>query len=96
MEFLKSVDTWFLILVVVLLGGFFLWAVKYLFDGIKQSIIDLGNSFKESIGELKELVKELYNHRNDHEIRIVRIETRCGACPDNMHREGLGRREGDK
>lgn len=93
MEFLKTVDVWFLSLVVVLLGLFFVWAVQYIFGGLKQSIEDLGKSFASSVNELKELVKELYDHRNDHEKRIVAIETKCAWEHEYDHpRTSAGRR----
>lgn len=85
--FLQQIDTWFLIMAVALLGGFFLWAVKYLFNGIQASIEKLGATFKESVDRLEIMIKELFNHRNDHEIRIVRIETRCAVCPENRGKE---------
>ena len=76
-DFLKSVDTWFLIMAVVLLGGFFLWAVKYLFDGIRSSVDKLALSFDKSIDKLEMLIKELFHGRNDHEARIIAVETKC-------------------
>lgn len=77
MDILTSVDTWFLIVAVTVLGGFFLWAVKYIFDGVKTSIDDLDNSVKESTREMKQLIQELFIHRNDHEKRLTMLETRC-------------------
>lgn len=63
---LKTVDNWFLILVVVLLGGYFIWSVQ---KGLE--------SLLKTIQELKDLIEELFNDRNSHEKRIVRLETRC-------------------
>ena len=85
MDFLKSVDSWFLIISVALLGGFFLWAVKYIFEGVKQSIDDLDNSVKESAREMKQLIQELFIHRNDHEKRLVALETKCSYNHDDEH-----------
>lgn len=74
-ELLKTVDLWFLVLITVLLGGYFIWSVKRLFDDLKSAI-----------KELKDTIKELFEHRNDHETRLTAIETRCemqrqnGAC----------------
>lgn len=65
-ELLKTVDAWFLMLSFVLLGGGLLWAVKRMFD-------DLIGSIKE----LKDLIKDLFEHRNDHETRITAVEVRC-------------------
>lgn len=69
-DFFSTVDSWFLILSVILLGGYFLWSVQRLFANLEATI-----------DELKELIKELFNHRNDHENRITALETRC----DVMH-----------
>lgn len=73
-EFLKTVDSWFLVLTVVLLSGYFLWSIKRLFDDLKATI-----------KELKDTIKELFDHRNDHETRLTALETRCemmhkGVC----------------
>lgn len=68
--FLATVDNWFLILLVVLLGGYFLWSVQRMFNGLL-----------ESINELKQLIKGLFEDRNDHESRLTALETRC----DLMH-----------
>lgn len=65
-EFLKTVDNQFLILVVLLLGGYFIWSVQRGLDSLLRTI-----------QELKDLIEELFNDRNGHERRIVRLETRC-------------------
>lgn len=69
-DFLKSVDSWFLILAVLLLGYYFIWSLQRLLSSLLQSI-----------DELKSLIKDLFNHKSDHENRIVALETRC----DLMH-----------
>ena len=77
MELLKSVDTWFLILAVALLGGYYLWSIRNLF-----------NDLKKSIDELKLWIQELFKIRNDHESRIVKLETRmsvCESCNGHKH-----------
>lgn len=81
-DFLKSVDAWFLIFLVLFLaavvsalGGYFLWSVKGLLTDLKASIL-----------ELKETISKLFDYRNDHESRIKVLETRikiCAACNDN-------------
>lgn len=77
MDFLKSVDTWFLVLAVVILAIFFVWAVQYLFNGLKTSIENLGISFQNSVEKLEKMISNLYAHRNDHESRLVALETKC-------------------
>lgn len=67
---LATVDQWFMILAIMLLGGYFVWSVKRLFDDLKLAI-----------KELKDTIKELFEHRNDHETRLTALETRC----DLMH-----------
>jgi len=77
-DFLKTVDLWFLILAVALLGMYFLWSVRQLFADLKQSITDL-----------KETIRELFNTRNDHEIRIKALEVQvklCGHCNTHAHK----------
>jgi hypothetical protein len=99
MEFMKSVDTWFLIMSVVLLGGFFLWATKYIFDGLQKSVIDLKDSFKTYGEKMDRVLDELFNHKNDHESRIVALETRCdiqhGESEHTPKRQSGGRRKYD-
>lgn len=69
MEYLKSVDTWFLILAVFVLSGYFLWSIQRLFSDLKASI-----------DELKSTITKLFEDRNGHEIRITKIETHMGLC----------------
>lgn len=81
MDFLKSVDTWFLIGAVALLGLFAVWALKYILastiGGLKESVAKLDASVQKSGEKMEKLIDELFNHRNDHEKRIAVLETRC-------------------
>ena len=99
MDVLKTVDTWFLIIAVVLLAGFFVWAIQYIFSGLKESISSLDKSVKESAAKMEKLIDELFNHRNDHESRIVALETTChmrhGADDYSGTRRSGGRRHYD-
>lgn len=70
-EFLKGMPSWFLVFLVVLLGGYFLYSIKQLFAGLT-----------DTIKELKDLIKELFEDRNDHAARITALEARC----DERHR----------
>lgn len=79
-EFLKSVDSWFLILLVVLLGGYFLYSIKAMFAGLQ-----------DTLKELKDLIKELFEDRNTHESRITALETRCAER--HTVRSGIDRRD---
>jgi hypothetical protein len=63
---LKGVDTWFLMFLVVVLGGYFLFSIKQLFAGLQGTL-----------KELKDLIKELFEDRNDHAARITALEVRC-------------------
>jgi len=72
-DVLKTVDAWFLIFlvfvltgVISILGGYAVWSLKRIF-----------NELQKSIDELKQTIKELFDHRNDHAERIKAIETRC-------------------
>jgi hypothetical protein len=65
-DVLKTIDPWFLNLLVLILGMYFLWSVKNIFKDLKDSIKDL-----------KDLIKDLYEHRNDHEARLITLETKC-------------------
>jgi len=76
-DFLKSIDNWFLVLAVTVLGGYFLWSIQNLFADLKQSI-----------EELKSTIKELFMLRNDHESRIKALEVQvklCGHCNSHAH-----------
>jgi len=79
-DIVKTIDPWFLNLLVIALAAYFLWSVKTLFKDLKDSIL-----------ELKKLITELYEHRNNHETRLTAIETRC-ACE---HGETPTRRSND-
>ena len=96
MDVLKTVDTWFLILTIVVLAGFFVWAIQYIFSGLKESIHNLDQSVKSSAEKMEKLIDELFNHRNDHESRIVALETTChmrhGSDDHNPARMSGGRR----
>jgi len=75
-EFLKGVDTWFLVLAVALLGGYFIVSIRVLFTGLQKTL-----------DELKTLIKELFDDRNGHEVRITALETRC----NDKHGAWLGK-----
>lgn len=74
MDALKSIDTWFLLLAVSLLGGYFVWSMKKLVD-----------DFKTTIQELKDFIKDLYEHKNGHESRITTLETKCRLHHGERH-----------
>jgi len=77
-DLLKSVDTWFLIMAVLFLGGYFIWSMKKLLT-----------DFRESIAEVKKFIEELFKDRNNHESRIVKLETRmsvCESCNGHHHK----------
>lgn len=70
-EFLKDLPTWFLVFLVVmsagvisLLFGYFLFSMKQMFAGLQLTL-----------KELKDLIKELFEDRNDHSTRITALET---------------------
>lgn len=76
-DMLKSVDKWFLILSVILLGSYFLWSVRSMLNDLKQSIVDL-----------KETIDKLFDLKNDHESRIRALEVRmevCNSCNGKGH-----------
>lgn len=85
-DFLKTVDVWFLIFLIVLLGGYFIFSMKNLFAGLQLTL-----------NELKSLIKELFEDRNDHESRIVALETTCAIRTGEIGiiRQGNGRRDSD-
>ena len=85
-DLVKAVDPWFLNMSVVGLAVYFLWSIKGLFRDLKESIL-----------ELKSLIQDLYNHRNDHENRLVALETRCKYQHGDVDavRQGTGRRLAD-
>ena len=82
-EMIKTIDPWFLNMAVFVLATYFTWSVKGLFKDLKESIADLKN-----------LIKDLYEHRNHHETRLTTLETRCTLHHGDatMERQGHGRK----
>jgi len=72
-DFLNGVPAWFLIFLVIVLGGALSVIGSYLIFTLKQMFAGL----QSTLQELKDLIKELFEDRNDHEARIKAIETRC-------------------
>ena len=95
---MKAVDPWFLNLMVLLLGGYFVYSIKAMLTGFRESIHDLKTSFQASIDDLKKLITELYEHRNNHENCITVLETRCDLhhISSEDARTNIGRRASDK
>ena len=88
MEFLKGVDPWFINMLAFVLALYFVWSIKGLFRDLRVSIDDL-----------KKLIQDLYEHRNDHEHRITALETRCDIQHGSefpTQRQGHGRRKTDR
>ena len=77
MNVLATVDTWFLVICVCALGGFFVWAMQYILSGLKQSVDKLDGSFQKSSDKMEKLINDLFCHRNDHETRLSVLENRC-------------------
>lgn len=71
LDFFKSVDQWFLILVVALLGGYFLWSIKNLFSDLKFSI-----------NELKQLIQNLSESHTGLDKRILVLDGRLEALEE--------------
>lgn len=71
LEFFKSVDQWFLIFVVMLLGGYFLWSIKNLFSDLKSSI-----------DELKKLITSLSESHTGLDKRILLLDSRLDAIEE--------------
>lgn len=67
-ELLKSVDQWFLIIMIMVLSGYFLYSVKRWTEGLTAAI-----------NELKETIRELFEDRNSHAQEIAAIKARCEA-----------------
>jgi predicted negative regulator of RcsB-dependent stress response len=67
-DFIKSIDVWFLVLAVMLLGGWFVWSVRNIFDG-----------FSKAVGDLQKLIEKLFEKHADHESRLSSLEGRCNS-----------------
>lgn len=67
-DLLRNTDTWFLVLAVVLLAGYFLWSVK-----------NWMTSLTAAIKELKDTISKLFEDRNNHAQEIAAIKARCEA-----------------
>lgn len=65
-DILKGADAWFVNFIVIVLGCYFVWSVR----GILKDL-------KDSIKDLKTVIKELFEDRNKHEVRIIALETKC-------------------
>ena len=88
LDIVKSTDTWFVNIMFAILTAYFLWSIKGLFRDLK-----------DSISELKKLITDLYEHRNEHERRITSLETKCswehGDINYTSTRQSGGRRSYD-
>ena len=82
-DLLKEVPVWFLVIAVVLLGGWFLWSANNIFTGIKGTL-----------EKLDELIGKLFDKHGNHETRISAIEGRCNAMHGETPHQG-GRRNYD-
>lgn len=78
---LKQADSWFLVLAVMVLSGFCLWAIKNWTEGLTKAI-----------QELRDTIRELFEDRNSHAQEIAAIKARCEA----RHSGGMNRRESDQ
>lgn len=70
----EQVDAWFLKLVAILLGGYFLWSLR-------QTLKD----FKDEVSGLNKLIGKLFDNDLGLEKRVSKIEGRCEA----RHGEGF-------
>jgi len=74
-----KVDPWFLQIMTLGLGGYFLWSIR-------QTLRD----FKDEVRGLRETFKQLFAKDDNHEHRLSRLEGRCEAT----HGELPGGRRG--
>ena len=72
-EILKSINPWLLILTVILLGGWFVWSVRNIFEG-----------FAKAVNDLRNLIEKLFDKHDDHETRLSSLEGRCDAMHGPM------------
>lgn len=88
-DLLKSVDTWFLVFLVIVLSGLVSALIGYFIFSMKQLFANL----MKTIDELKDLIKELFEDRNGHAERIKALEIenaeRAKLC-DERHKERSG------
>lgn len=71
LELLKSVDNWFLIIVITLLGGWFVWSIRKIFTGLEESIKDLN----------KTIAKLFDNDKNfEHRLSTLEGEHKAKTC----------------
>jgi hypothetical protein len=70
-DLLKSVDNWFLLLAIILLGGWFVWSLRNIFNELKESI----RSLNETMNKLFEADKG-FEHRLSH----LEGEHKARAC----------------
>jgi hypothetical protein len=70
---IKNADVWFLQFLIfalasglAILGGYAVWSLRGLLQGLQHSI-----------DKLDRTIQELFEHRNNHADRIKALETRC-------------------
>ena len=63
---LEQADPWFLRLAVLILSGYFLWSIR-------KVLAD----FSDQVKDLKDLLGKLFEHHDNHEQRLSRLEGVC-------------------
>lgn len=86
MDILKTTPTWFLLFIILVMGGlltgfgaYCTWSIKNIFGDLKESILDL-----------KALIAKLFDKHDDHEERLSRLEGKCmnRRCTDAEYLKG--------
>jgi len=75
-ELLKTVDLWFLVIAVIVFGGFSVWSLRNVFSGLK-----------ESIDNLSKLIENLFKKTDGIETRLSHLEGehKTMACQHSMY-----------
>lgn len=75
----KQLPEWFLVIAVIVLGGYAKWSLPKLFNGLTSSLKD----FKESMDKMTE---KLFQKADDHEHRLSQLEGEHNGWKDTHQR----------
>jgi len=73
-EFLKTVDTWFLILAVVILAGALMLSAKVMFNAFMKHLENSFEVLNNTMKAFEETIKRLFDKHENHERRISQLE----------------------
>lgn len=73
-----QLPAWFLVFLVVILGGYFAWSFPRVVDSLKSSLSDVGN-------KLEMISTELFRKTDNHENRLSHLEGEHKSAVEYCH-----------